>query len=181
MFVANRASGKSFSAWVAAALILGAIAACSTTPSGSGGSRIKSPPGPPRRQVSLTDAKAAAPFAVLVPSYFPKTGVTLTGVYQIAGSASDLQLEFSDGTMLSYSMRSETPDWANSSVVKSGRGTVLAYRGVSALAVEPGDQVIGGAPHHYKGTLEWIQGGVDYTLYTDYPVAELRKIADSLR
>jgi len=174
----NSMRGRVFTALLA---ILAVFAAgCSASSNQSAGSRVKAP-AIPRVRVSLEEAQAAAPFDFSVPSYFPRAGTNLVGVYQIAGSPSDIELEFSDGTMLALHSSSETPNWKNSPAVQSGRGRVISFLGVSALAIEPGDQQVNGATRHYKGSLEWIKNGIDYAVYGEYSVSELKNVGTSWR
>ncbi len=134
----------------------------------------------------VTQAEAAQrlPFPLPAVAYVP-SNASLKSIYVSPKSTPLAQryviMVFTNGMLLEANPTITKIGWDAFVGLPGTTFKTVAVRGNPALAADPGDQVLsGGAIWHHQGSLAWQVGDVVFTIYGEYQVAELVKVAESM-
>ncbi len=135
-------------------------------------------------ETTLEEARARAPFEVRFPTYWPEPNRVRHVITNRAEARSDdvkVGVLYEDGTGLTWSVREETPPFAEAPDLFEGATTVADYPAfVSQARDEPRTDTYRDVTIIFRTGLAWWDGGVLYRVISAYPPEEAIKVAESM-
>lgn len=133
--------------------------------------------------MTLKTARSRLPFAIPLPTYLPgdPDAAYLAEVWASEAGADipSLALVYGVGVTIIVQREINPTNWHN---LAKPPFVSISVNGYSGMGKDPGDQVLDdGRIWHYPGSVAWQVGDLQITIYGEYPMSELLKVAESMQ
>lgn len=134
-------------------------------------------------KVTLRTARSRLPFAIPLPSYLPgdPSAAYLAEVWasESGSNIPSLALVYGVGVTVIVQREPHPTNWHN---LAEPPFVSISVNGYPGIGKDPGDQDLGdGSIWHYPGSIAWQVGDLQLTVYGEYPMSELLKVAESMK
>jgi hypothetical protein len=133
-------------------------------------------------KVTLSTARSRLPFAIPLPTYLPgdPDAAYLAEVWASEAGAEipSLALVYGVGVTIIVQREINPTNWHN---LAKPPFVSISVNGYSGMGKDPGDQVLDEGIWHYPGSVAWQVGDLQVTIYGEYPMLELLKVAESMQ
>jgi len=144
---------------------------------------IYTPPDEPiaGERVTLQAAWARLPYTIPLPGYLPgDTEASYLAEVWVSPAESNfhsLALVYSLGITIIVHQDPHPTNWSS---LAESPFTLIKVNGYTGIGKDPGDQDLDGSIWHYPGSVSWQVGKFQITVYGEYPMSELLKVAESM-
>ncbi len=133
-------------------------------------------------KVTLQTARSRVPFTLPLPGYLPgePTAAYLAEVWATSPGSefSSLALVYGAGITIIVHQGPNPADWSN---LSEPPFVSVRVSGNPGIGKDPGDEVLDdGSTWHYNGSVSWQAGAYQLSVYGEYPLSELLKVAESM-
>ena len=138
-------------------------------------------------QVSADEAQARLPYPLPQIGYFPgNKGETPSEIWvsptTMSATERSLAMVYPSGIKLVVHQDSQSISLDGILSEDGSPFVSVKVHGLPGVGLEPGDQVLeDGTTWHHPGSVQWQDGPLSFTVYGEYPLDELIKVAESVR